>query len=209
MVYSVGRFSNEVGVTPEILEEFKLWHALLLKWNAKINLVSKTAMTDFWQRHALDSWQVARFVPEDAKTILDLGSGGGFPAIALAISAKHAATVRSVTMVESAGKKANFLRTVVRELQLPANVISERVESLQPQAFDVISARAFAPLPALLTYAQSFWGENTQALLLKGQSVNDEIKQARLQWSFDAELFQSQSDPTGSLLKLTNLQSNI
>lgn len=209
MAYTLSNFSREDGVTDAILSDFESWHALLLKWNAKINLVSKTALKDFWQRHALDSLQVTRHVPNAARSVLDLGSGGGFPALAIAIAAKHSEQDRRVTLVESAGKKANFLRTVIRELSLPACVISERAENLPSQAYDIISARAFAPLPQLLTYAAPFWAEHTEGLFLKGQSALGEIIEAQQNWGFSHDLIPSKSDPDARLLKITHLHSNI
>lgn len=207
MAYGLNQFSREHGITEDILTDFRAWYALLVKWNARINLVSKSAMDEFWLRHALDSWQVAKHVPESSTALLDLGSGGGFPALALAISAKHQKPERHITLVESAGKKANFLRTVIRELGLPATVKSERVENLDPEPFDVITARAFAPLPKLLSYAAPFWEAHTLALLLKGQGAADEITDARQNWAFEHDLIPSKSDPDASLLKLSHLKS--
>ncbi len=190
---------------PREIEEFQAWKALLERWNKKINLVSRAAMEDFWTRHALDSWQLWPLVPEHAQTIIDLGSGAGFPGIALAIGCKRDGK-GEVTLVESAGKKANFLRTVIRELDLPARVWADRAEKFPPKTFDLVSARAFAPLPRLLTYAQPFWGAATQALLLKGQSVGEELTQAEESWIYHVEEFQSLSDPDGVILRISELK---
>lgn len=208
MAYTVKDFASEIDISSEILADFRKWHNLLLTWNKRINLVSKSALDEFWKRHALDSWQVTRFVPKDAKTILDLGSGGGFPGLALAIAAKHNQSGQTVTLVESVGKKANFLRTVIRELNLPASVKAERVESLPSVPVDLISARAFAPLPQLLTYAHPFWAEDTAAVLLKGQSLEDEIESAKEKWSFNADTSPSVSAPDGVVVKIQNLSLN-
>lgn len=207
MAYGKAQFANEPGVTPAVLDDFERWHDLLARWNAKINLVSQTALEAFWFRHACDSWQLTAHLPRDAKTILDLGSGGGFPGLALAIYCKHTENGQ-VTLVESAGKKANFLRAVIRDLSLPAIVQSERAESLEPKPYDVISARAFAPLPRLLGYAAPFWAEDTQGLFLKGQAAEAEIAAARENWSFDSRLSESKTDPEASVLILTKLTPN-
>jgi len=191
---------------PRKIEEFQAWKDLLDRWNEKINLVSKAAIGDFWTRHALDSWQLWPLVPENTQSILDLGSGAGFPGLALAIGCKRAGQGH-VTLAESAGKKANFLRTVIRELDLPAKVWADRAEKMPPQSFDLISARAFAPLPRLLTYAQPFWGQGTQALLLKGEKVHDELTQASESWIYHVYEFPSQSDSQGVILQISELQS--
>ena len=207
MVYSINDFAQEPGVTQEVLTDFDQWHDILTRWNAKINLVSQSALGDFWFRHALDSWQLTAHIPDSAKTILDLGSGGGFPGLALAMHCKHRG-MGHVTLVESAGKKANFLRAVIRQLSLPASVEDARAENLEPKPYDIISARAFAPLPRLLEYAKPFWGESTKAVLLKGQSVNAEIYEAQEDWDLEFTLTPSQSDPEGSVLIVTNLVSS-
>lgn len=204
MAYGPAELARESGMSPEILEDFAAWQSLLIRWNAKINLVSQSALDGFWLRHACDSWQLTPHIPNATQTILDLGSGGGFPGLALAIFCKHTKQGH-VTLVESAGKKANFLRAVIRELSLPAEVLSERIENLTPQHFDIISARAFARLPRLLDYAAPFWGPATQGLFLKGLSADAEIEAAKENWRFDTRILESQTDPEGSLLILSNL----
>ncbi len=200
-------------VSEGVLQDFKAWQTLLDKWNARINLVSKGAMGDFWGRHALDSWQLWPLVPKTAETILDLGSGAGFPGIAMAIGLKHRNQADgdkgqggTVMLVESAGKKANFLRAVIRELDLPASVWADRAENIPPQPYDIISARAFAPLPRLLTYAQPFWGSETIGLFLKGQTAQEELTQAEKQWTYNVGITPSRSEDLGVILKITGLE---
>jgi len=205
MAYSFEEFARESDVSRETLADYQAWQALLLKWNRKINLVSPTALDDFWRRHALDSWQVWPYVPEKAKNFIDLGSGAGFPGLAIAMGCK-AREKGHVTLVESAGKKTTFLRTVIRELTLPANATSERAEEIDPKPHDVITARAFAPLPRLFSYAQPFWGEGTIGLFLKGEAVQEELTLASKEWRYDVETIPSRSDATGCLLKITELR---
>ena len=197
-------FENLPDVSRETFENFQAWKRLLERWNARINLVSPSAMGDFWGRHALDSWQLWGLAPNSTETILDFGSGAGFPGLAMAIGCKQAGKGH-VTLVESVGKKANFLKTVIRELSLPAEVWAGRAEDLAPKPYDLITARAFAPLPKLLNYAQPFWGEGTIALLLKGQSANEELTSAEKLWNFDVENSPSRSDDSGIILKISAL----
>lgn len=204
MGYSPENFAAQTNVSRETLADYQRWHELLIKWNRKINLVSPTALDDYWRRHALDSWQITPHIPETAEKLIDLGSGAGFPAIACAIACK-ARALGHVKMVESAGKKTSFLRTVIRELNLPAAATSERAEDILPKAYDVITARAFAPLPRLLAYAQPFWGEKTVGLFLKGENARDELTEALESWTYDVEILPSVSDSTGCILKITGL----
>lgn len=205
MAYSFEDFARDSNVSRETLGDYQAWQALLLKWNRKINLVSPTALDDFWRRHALDSWQIWPHIPENIKNFIDLGSGAGFPGLAMAIGCK-ARGLGHVTLVESAGKKTSFLRTVIRELDLPATATSERAEKIEPKAHHVITARAFAPLPRLLSYAQPFWGEGTIGLFLKGEAASEELTQSSKEWTYDVETIPSRSDSTGCLLKITELR---
>lgn len=202
--FTADHFAELPDVSRETYEDFLAYEALLAKWNRKINLVSPRAAQDFWGRHALDSWQLVRFLPQNAENLLDLGSGAGFPAIPIAIHCKQRGQGH-VTLVESAGKKANFLRAVIRELSLPASVWAGRAEEMPANPYDVITARAFAPLPRLLTYAQPFWKNSSLALLLKGQGAAHELTQASERWIYDVESEPSLSDPTGVILKITGL----
>jgi 16S rRNA (guanine527-N7)-methyltransferase len=206
IAYTADDFAAEKDVSRETLTDFAAWQALLVKWNRTINLVSPSALDGFWLRHALDSWQVAAYIPagETEFSCLDLGSGAGFPGLAVAIACKHRG-VGQVTLVESAGKKANFLRTVIRELGLPATVWADRAEKLSPKPYDIITARAFAPLPRLLTYAQPFWGETTKAVLLKGQAASEELTEAQKYWTFNVTTQQSRSDENGDILMIEGL----
>ncbi len=218
MVYNKSDFAQEKHVSRETMADFEHWEAGLIKWNKRINLVSRSAMAHFWQRHALDSWQIVEYMPEKTAQYLDLGSGAGFPGLAIAIALKHRHYGNSdvslgsdikvgphVTLVESVGKKTNFLKTLIRELDLPATALCERIEELPQKTYDVISARAFASLPSLLTYAHPFWSKTTIGLFLKGEGAEQELTQARKYWTFNVENIPSRSDPGGVLLKITDL----
>lgn len=206
MGYNSHDFSQEANVSRETFDSFQRWEGLLLKWNSRINLVSNAAMGQFWERHALDSWQVWAHMPENAERCLDFGSGGGFPGIALAIGLKLKGRGH-ITLVESAGKKANFLRAVIRDLDLPASVWECRAEDLEARAYDLISARAFAPLPRLFGHAYRHWSADTVGLFLKGQGVDEELTNASKSWIYDVELIPSRSDSQGSLLRVRDLSA--
>jgi len=202
--YGRADFAAEDDVSRETLAAFDAWYALLSKWNRTINLVSPAAMSEFWERHALDSWQVVRHMPEGAKSAIDLGSGAGFPGIALGMAMADRGA-GDVLLVESAGKKANFLRTVVRALKLPVTVSSERAENLPAKPYDVVSARAFAPLPRLLDYAEPFWGPKTVGIFLKGEGAGAEIEEARMRFAFDVQAHASRTSGGGKVLVMTGL----
>lgn len=202
--YSAEDFRHEADVSRETFALFEQWHALLLKWNRAVNLVSPRDLEQFWQRHALDSWQLVERMPKRVMSAIDLGSGAGFPGIAVGIALKQRGEGR-VLLVESAGKKANFLRTAAREMGLPVDVTDARAESLPEQGFDLVTARAFAPMPRLLGYAHPFWCERTVGLFLKGENVADEVAAASRDWSFTSRAHPSRSSPSGVVLEVREL----
>jgi 16S rRNA (guanine527-N7)-methyltransferase len=177
---------------------------LLKKWNAAINLVSKTTIDQVWQRHILDSVQVFDH-GMNARRWLDIGSGGGFPGLVVAILAAEKTPDMQVTLVESDQRKATFLRTVCQSLGLKAIVLSDRVEVIAPQSADVISARALAPLPQLCAFAQQHLVPRGTAIFLKGKSFAAEVAEARQNWNFALESHPSITDPSAVVLVLKGI----
>lgn len=196
-------FLSQTQVSRETLDKYEAWHSLLVKWNSRINLVAKSTLPEFWVRHALDSWQITPHFRESDKVLLDFGSGAGFPGVAAAIALSDKDNA-SITLTESAGKKASFLRTAIRELSLPAQVQGGRIEGLEPFDADVITARAFAPLDRLLSYAEPFLTDHTRLVLLKGAAVDEELEHARTTWTFTNQTVKSLTDETGCVLIIEN-----
>lgn len=156
-------------------EKLEAYVALLLKWNASINLIGKTSEAQIWSRHIADCQQLFTHIPPETTVITDLGSGGGLPGVVLAIHCEA-----QLHLVESDQRKCIFLNEVKRALSLDNMMIHHaRVESLEPWQTDIITARAFAPLPELCDYMQPFFGTHTRALLLKGRGVDDELADAQ------------------------------
>ena len=197
-------FADHSNVPHGTLSDFTQWYGLLRKWNARINLVAPKEIDQFWRRHAYDSWQLTRHLPGGWSRLVDLGSGGGFPGLAFGIYAKQTGS-GEVHLVESVGKKTNFLKTVARELALPVTVHTARVENLDPLQADILTARAFAPLPKLFTYAHPHLAEGATLLLPKGETADKEIEAAAQGWHFCHESFKSETDEAAAILKFTDL----
>jgi|SRR5690242_13143537 len=178
--------------------------ALLLETQRHTNLVGSGALPELWTRHVADSLQLLALAP-DARVWLDLGSGGGFPGLVIACALADQPG-RAVHLVESNGKKAAFLRQVIRALSLPAEVHEQRIESLNDIAADVITARAVAPLAKLLGYVTPLLKTGGKALLLKGQDVERELTDAAKYWTIEAELTPSRTHPAGRIVVVRALQ---
>lgn len=182
------------------------FQSLLTKWNKTINLVSKSTISDFWNRHIIDSAQIFQDCPTDATTWLDAGSGGGLPGVVVSIlSAEHMSDL-TVTLVESDQRKATFLRTVARELELNIQVKTARIEELPPLNADVFSARAMAPLSDLLGYAELHLGEGGIAILPKGERHAEEVSIARRYWNFDVAGRPSLTDKQSRILVVKGIE---
>lgn len=194
-------FAKAFPVSRETLERLDAFCALLEKWNARINLVAKPSLEDIWRRHILDSAQLWQHRPASARHWADFGSGGGLPGLVIAILAAEEKQIE-VTLIEADTRKAAFLSTVSHTLELPVRVEAVRIEALPPKTFDVLSARALAPLPRLLALLAPFAHENSRLILPKGRDHAKELTEARARWTIDSELHHSLSDPEGRVLIL-------
>lgn len=195
-------FAAESGVSRETLARLKTYAGILEDWNSRHNLVSAGSLPDLWRRHIWDSAQLARLVPKEAGTLADLGSGAGFPGLVLAELLRGR---MRVTLFEATAKKCAFLRAVIERLALDAEVRPARMEEVEPQVFDVVTARACAPLDRLLGYAQNFTGQGSVCLFLKGQNVGAELTEARKSWKMKLQQHPSLTDPSGTILEIREL----
>ncbi|MGC1494947.1 MAG: 16S rRNA (guanine(527)-N(7))-methyltransferase RsmG [Sulfitobacter sp.] len=194
----------EGNVSRETYEKLQQFVQLVEKWNPKINLVSKASISDIWERHILDSIQLFNIAPKTGKWV-DLGSGGGFPGIVVAIMAYGDQTKHHVTLVESDQRKSVFLRTAIRELGLNAKVISDRVESIAPLEADIISARALSDLSLLLEYSHLHLLPSGVALFPKGERWEKEHSGAQQLWSYTCEPIKSTTNPSAAVLKIKDI----
>lgn len=195
-------FRRRTGVSRETLARLEIFDARLRQWQRRINLVGRGTLTDVWRRHFLDSAQLLSLLDPVPRrgTWLDIGSGAGFPGLVLAImGAGH------VHLVESDKRKAAFLRDVARECAAPVTVHAERVEAIDPFPVDVITARAVAPVAALLEMAAPFWGPDTLALWPKGRDIDAELTEAAKYWIMTLDRVPSQTTEDGAILRIGRL----
>lgn len=200
-------FAEAVPVSRETLARLEAYARLLVRWNRAINLVASASLGDLWARHMLDSAQLLPLLPAAPegrpRVLLDLGSGAGFPGMVLAILGAG-----EVHLAEADRRKAGFLREVARETGTRVTLHCQRVEALAPFAADVVTARAFAPLPRLLALAAPFLRPEMPgavggvALLLKGRRVQAELTAAAETWHMQYEVFPSRTESAAKILRL-------
>lgn len=194
-------FRDSTGVSRETLGRLSAYAALLTKWQRRINLVGPKTLPDLWRRHMLDSAQLLPLLPAGARVLVDLGSGAGFPGLVLAAMGATRG-IEAVHLIESDQRKAVFLREAARCMGLGERVTvhATRIESLAPIAADCVTARALAPVEALLGYAARAAGVGTPCLFLKGKRLEDELTAAKSSWYIKYRIDASQSDPEGAIL---------
>lgn len=184
-------------------DDLERYAALLRKWNAIQNLVSRETLDELWPRHIEDSLQLVQLLRRDDLRTIDLGSGGGFPAIPMAIASRG--TERRFTLVEPVAKKASFLRVVARELDLPISVESVRAEQIDSrETFDVVTSRALAPLRKLIGYGVDLLRPAGHMLLPKGRTYREEMALAAQLFDFDVVVHPSSTDPEAAILEISN-----
>jgi 16S rRNA (guanine527-N7)-methyltransferase len=193
-------------VSRETWKRLEQFVDLLLRWQRSTNLVAASTIPGLWTRHVADSLQLL-FLAPDARRWADLGAGGGFPGLVIACAVAETPGAQ-VHLVESVQKKAAFLRAVATELSLPAIVHATRIEdfvSATTERFDVVTARALAPLDRLIGYAIPLLKRGAVGLFPKGQDVEAELTQASKSWTIEAELVPSKTDPTGRIVRVRHV----
>ncbi|MBK1836484.1 16S rRNA (guanine(527)-N(7))-methyltransferase RsmG [Azospirillum sp. YIM B02556] len=194
-------FQEAIGVSRETLDRLIAYEELLRKWQPKINLIGPSTLPDAWKRHFLDSAQLYPLLPQGVQVLVDLGSGAGFPGLVLAILG-----VPQVHLIESDVRKCAFLREAARVCDAPVTVHAKRIETVTGIEADVVTARALAPLADLFAWAHPFIGSRGKCLFLKGAALEDELTATMRTWTLRAERFDSRSDPSGTILRVSNLE---
>ncbi|GLQ12229.1 ribosomal RNA small subunit methyltransferase G [Devosia yakushimensis] len=205
---AVDRYASHfVRPVDAVIADLESYAQLLRKWQAVQNLVSRETLNQVWTRHFADSLQLLSLLRDGDSSFMDLGSGGGFPALPLAIALKGGP--QRFLLVEPNGRKASFLRTVARELGLAVTVLAQRsdeIDSRETPAPDIITSRALAAMPLLCEWMEPFFVSKTRALLHKGREYVEELAESGAHWHHDVVMVPSNTDPGGVILEITNLR---
>ena len=193
-------FIKHHPVSHETLQKLSEYLDILLKWNSKINLISKNSLEDVWVRHILDSAQLMKFMDKSSK-VLDVGSGAGFPGIVLSILG-----IEDIALLDSDQRKCSFLLEVARLLDLKLTVINDRVENICDKNFDIVTARGFASIDKVLRQVDAI--KTDRILLLKGKNYELEIQEALQEWSFRYITYPSITDFGSYIVDITNVRKS-
>jgi 16S rRNA (guanine527-N7)-methyltransferase len=193
--------ARQFNVSRESLDRLIKYGQLLASWQERINLVGRSTASDIWQRHITDALQLILLFEKPLPRIADLGSGAGIPGLILAI-----ARPLEAHLFESNLKKAAFLREAVRLTGAAAHIHAVRIEDADTLApaikADIVTARALAPLPKLLAYAQPFFAQGAAGLFHKGQDVDAELSETAKSWSLNVVKHPSMTDSRGCILEV-------
>ena len=194
------------NVSRETIEKLKTYEKLVLEWNNRFNLISKSSVEHIWERHIVDSLQLCKFINGDDRFLYDFGSGAGFPAIVIAIMSQELYPNLKISLIESIRKKTTFLNTVKEELNLNIDIYNDRIENLKLPKADIISSRALASLIKLLEYSKPFCKNSTRLIFPKGEKWREEVAEAENKWKFDYITEKSITSDTGCILQIKNIR---
>lgn len=190
---------DQCGASEQAIEKIEIYVRMLTEWQAAINLVAPSTLPHIWERHILDSAQIYPLI-RPGEAVIDLGSGGGLPAILLAIlGAEH------VTMIESDQRKCVFLREVSRETSLGnVTILNKRLEQVDSIKASVVTARALASLSQLVAWATPLLAPQGRMVFLKGQDYQAEIDVLSGAFNGKIDLIQSITDDKAKIVVLQN-----
>ena len=199
-------FAERANVSRETIEKLSVYADLLKKWTPSINLVAKSTLANLWHRHFLDSAQVLDLARLESGHWVDIGTGGGFPGLVVAVISAEKHPEYQFTFVESDARKSEFLRTVIRNLSLTAKVVTKRIEEVECLNADILSVRALASLSILAGYAEQHLKPTGRAIFMKGASFRRELDEALETWEFQSEEYASITDDAAVILKLGDIK---
>jgi 16S rRNA (guanine527-N7)-methyltransferase len=186
-----------LNVPRETMDRLSDFVTLLLTENDHQNLISRSSVETVWARHILDSAQLVRFAPPASETWLDIGSGPGLPGLITAVLFSGV-----TTLVEPRKLRVEFLERAAEVLGVSDRVLirGTKIEAVNPAQFDVISARAFAPLAKLLDTAERFAASETRWILPKGKNARRELEAAESLWQGEFRVEPSRTDPEAGII---------
>ena len=182
----IATFTRITRVSRETITSLKKYEDILTKANKSLNLIGNSTINNIWTRHFLDSAQVIDFIDKNDKTLIDIGSGAGFPGLVLAITSKDRKIPLKIKLIEKSSKKTKFLKKLIDELQLDAEVINKNIfEYPNKLSEDVFVARAFKPLKIILPLIHNKAENWKKIFIFLGKTGKNELLQASKSWHIE------------------------
>ena len=203
----IDTFSRFTRVSRETITSLKKYEDILIKANKTLNLIGNSTIKDIWTRHFLDSVQVIDFIDENDKILVDLGSGAGFPGLVLALALKDRKIPLKVKLIEKSPKKVKFLKNLINELQLNAEVINQNILEEPIKFFDdIFIARAFKPLKIILQLIHNKAQNWKKIFIFLGKTGKNELLQASKSWDIEYKQRVSVTSNDSSVIEINRLK---
>ena len=181
--YQIHTFTSNYQVSRETIDSLVKYEEMLIKRNKSLNLIAKSTVQNIWIRHFLDSFQVIDFVDENQKTLVDLGSGAGFPGLVLSIAAKEKKIPLRIKLIEKSKRKTIFLKEIITKLKLNADVVNENIEDKKFHFVDeAFVARAFKPIPKIFELIHNKAENFKKIIIFLGKNGQEVLLQASKNW---------------------------
>ena len=203
----INTFNRLIKVSRETIESLIIYENILIRANKSLNLVGNSTIKQVWTRHFLDSAQVIDFIDKNDKSLLDLGSGAGFPGLILAILAKDRKIPLKIRLLEKSPKKINFLKKIIGELDLKVETINHDI-LIKPTKLNeqVLVARAFKPLDAILKLIHKNTNNWKKFFVFLGKSGKTELLQASKSWDIEYKQRVSITNSDSMILEINKLK---
>jgi len=203
----IDTFTRFTQVSRETITSLKKYEDILIKANKTLNLIGNSTIKDIWTRHFLDSVQVIDFIDKNNKTLVDLGSGAGFPGLVLAIALKDRKIPLKIKLIEKSPKKVKFLKNLINELQLNVEVINQNILEEPIKFFDdVFIARAFKPLKIILQLIHNKAKNWKKIFIFLGKTGKNELLQASKSWDIEYKQRVSVTSSDSMVIEINKLK---
>ena len=203
----IDTFNRFVRVSRETIISLKKYEDMLIEANKNLNLVGNSTIENIWSRHFLDSVQVIDLIDKNNKTLIDLGSGAGFPGLILAIVTKDRKIPLKIKLIEKSPKKAKFLKDLINELHLDVEVLNKNIlKDPKKLSEDVFVARAFKPLGVILQLIHNNAEKWKKIFIFLGKTGKNELLQASKSWDIGYKQRVSVTSADSAVIEINKLK---
>ena len=203
----IDTFSRIAQVSRETIISLEKYEKMLIEANKTLNLIGKSTISHIWNRHFLDSFQVIDFIGENEKSLIDIGSGAGFPGIILALVAKYRKIPLKITLVDKSPKKIMFLKKIISELNLNVQTLNKNILDEELKFKDeILVARAFKPLPIILKLIHNKAENWKKIFIFQGKTWKRELQEASKNWDIEYKQRRSVTSTDSFILQIENFK---